>query len=91
MLYITWERHHDSCKYIQQSSTYKTLLFWTAYNSHSHNEARIFLFSYDVICFLDSFALEIGELSEPVLTDSGIHLILRTGWKKPQLKMIKPI
>ena len=51
----------------------------------------IFLFSYDVICFLDSFALEIGELSEPVLTDSGIHLILRTGWKKPQLKMIKPI
>ncbi|CAH3025045.1 unnamed protein product [Porites evermanni] len=26
-----------------------------------------------------TFALEIGELSEPVLTDSGIHLILRTG------------
>ncbi|KAL9989542.1 hypothetical protein ACROYT_G004104 [Oculina patagonica] len=26
-----------------------------------------------------TFALEIGELSEPVFTDSGIHLILRTG------------
>jgi len=26
-----------------------------------------------------TFALKIGELSEPVFTDSGIHLILRTG------------
>ena len=26
-----------------------------------------------------AFALEIGELSEPVESDSGIHLILRTG------------
>ncbi|RMX41367.1 hypothetical protein pdam_00012771 [Pocillopora damicornis] len=26
-----------------------------------------------------TFALEINELSEPVFTDSGIHLILRTG------------
>ncbi|XP_072015967.1 uncharacterized protein [Amphiura filiformis] len=26
-----------------------------------------------------SFKLKIGELSEPVLTDSGIHIILRTG------------
>ncbi|XP_068695005.1 peptidyl-prolyl cis-trans isomerase NIMA-interacting 1-like [Montipora foliosa] len=26
-----------------------------------------------------AFALKIGELSEPVFTDSGIHLILRTG------------
>ena len=26
-----------------------------------------------------TFALRIGELSEPVWTDSGVHLILRTG------------
>lgn len=26
-----------------------------------------------------SFALKVGELSEPVFTDSGIHIILRTG------------
>ncbi|XP_057290386.1 peptidyl-prolyl cis-trans isomerase NIMA-interacting 1-like [Hydractinia symbiolongicarpus] len=26
-----------------------------------------------------TFALTVGELSEPVFTDSGIHLILRTG------------
>ncbi|GFN76409.1 peptidyl-prolyl cis-trans isomerase [Plakobranchus ocellatus] len=26
-----------------------------------------------------SFALQVGELSEPVFTDSGIHIILRTG------------
>lgn len=25
-----------------------------------------------------AFALKVGELSEPVSTDSGIHLILRT-------------
>ena len=25
------------------------------------------------------FALKIGELSEPVVTDSGVHVILRTG------------
>lgn len=26
-----------------------------------------------------TFALKTGELSEPVFTDSGVHLILRTG------------
>ncbi|XP_070532524.1 uncharacterized protein [Ptychodera flava] len=26
-----------------------------------------------------TFALKVGELSEPVFTDSGIHIILRTG------------
>lgn len=26
-----------------------------------------------------SFALNVGELSEPVFTDSGVHIILRTG------------
>jgi len=26
-----------------------------------------------------TFALKVNELSEPVFTDSGIHLILRTG------------
>jgi NIMA-interacting peptidyl-prolyl cis-trans isomerase 1 len=25
-----------------------------------------------------SFALKVGELSEPVFTDSGVHIILRT-------------
>ncbi len=25
-----------------------------------------------------TFALKIGELSEPVFTDSGIHIIMRT-------------
>lgn len=25
-----------------------------------------------------SFALQVGELSQPVFTDSGVHLILRT-------------
>lgn len=27
-----------------------------------------------------SFALKVGELSEPVFTDSGVHIILRTAW-----------
>lgn len=26
-----------------------------------------------------SFSLKVGEMSEPVWTDSGVHLILRTG------------
>lgn len=26
-----------------------------------------------------TFALEVGELSDPVWTDSGVHIILRTG------------
>lgn len=26
-----------------------------------------------------AFALNVGELSEPVFTDSGVHIILRTG------------
>jgi NIMA-interacting peptidyl-prolyl cis-trans isomerase 1 len=26
-----------------------------------------------------TFALQVGELSGPVFTDSGVHLILRTG------------
>jgi NIMA-interacting peptidyl-prolyl cis-trans isomerase 1 len=26
-----------------------------------------------------SFALKVGEMSEPVFTDSGVHIILRTG------------
>ena len=35
----------------------------------------------DVLVFvlmLCRYALKVGELSEPVFTDSGIHLILRT-------------
>lgn len=27
-----------------------------------------------------SFALKIDEMSGPVFTDSGVHIILRTGW-----------
>ncbi len=27
-----------------------------------------------------SFALKVGEISEPVETDSGVHIILRTQW-----------
>lgn len=28
-----------------------------------------------------SFALKVGDMSGPVFTDSGVHVILRTGWK----------
>lgn len=27
-----------------------------------------------------SFALKVGDMSGPVFTDSGVHIILRTGW-----------
>lgn len=27
-----------------------------------------------------SFALACGEMSQPISTDSGVHIILRTGW-----------
>lgn len=27
-----------------------------------------------------SFALKVGDMSGPVYTDSGVHIILRTGW-----------
>ena len=29
-----------------------------------------------------SFALKVGDMSGPVFTDSGVHIILRTGWKE---------
>ena len=32
--------------------------------------------TFDLI--LCRYALKVGELSEPIFTDSGIHLILRT-------------
>lgn len=28
-----------------------------------------------------SFALKVGDMSGPVFTDSGVHIILRTGWR----------
>jgi len=31
------------------------------------------------LCLLFRYALKVGEISQPVFTDSGIHLILRTG------------
>lgn len=27
-----------------------------------------------------SFALKVGDMSGPVFTDSGVHIIFRTGW-----------
>ena len=33
------------------------------------------------------FSLKIGEMSEPIWTDSGVHIILRTAW----LKQTNPI
>lgn len=29
-----------------------------------------------------SFALKVGDMSGPVFTDSGVHIILRTGWEE---------
>lgn len=29
-----------------------------------------------------SFALKVGDMSGPVFTDSGVHVILRTGWEE---------
>lgn len=29
-----------------------------------------------------SFALKVGDMSGPVFTDSGVHIILRTGWNE---------
>lgn len=29
-----------------------------------------------------SFALKVGDMSGPVFTDSGVHIILRTGWQE---------
>jgi len=29
-------------------------------------------------CIVNSYALQVGELSQPVFSDSGVHLILRT-------------
>ena len=35
---------------------------------------------FDMVIYprLTRYALEVGELSDPVYTDSGIHIILRT-------------
>lgn len=29
-----------------------------------------------------SFALKVGDMSGPVFTESGVHVILRTGWEE---------
>jgi len=29
---------------------------------------------------LSRYAMEVGELSQPIVTDSGVHIIMRTAW-----------
>lgn len=37
-----------------------------------------------------SFALKVGDMSGPVFTDSGVHIILRTGWKEEAIPCAFP-
>ena len=37
-----------------------------------------------------SFALKVGDMSGPVFTDSGVHIILRTGWKQDATHCTSP-
>lgn len=59
-----------------------------------------FEFNYRYLCLLGqmqkpfedaSFALKVGDMSGPVFTDSGVHVILRTGWKEGEMHRFFPL
>ena len=52
----------------------RAIIIFISMRCHNYNEiVLIFLF---IFC---RYALEVGELSGPVVSDSGIHIIMRTG------------